>query len=854
MPTQSTNNNTEAKLPTGDIKVFIDAFNKDFDKKLKSLLEIQQNYKNVYADAIKITTPKAGPWPNDPKVVTIGDLFKYTFPDIESDKIVKPPDPTQYSYTDSVGWSKDLKYNKDEKIKTMYDTISRGIRSNKDINAYKALKPGITNPSLWSPGQYYFDVFMTEMLSPYGPLKKPTDANGGANAFGADVISGYSFAKTHGGSVSISFFDPSGEVELSKHRDPVDPKLDYYEFYGVLDSGYSGSGIRYIMSDITRIDINLGDNDTTAPNSFASLQTQYRSGVLSDLLQDPKFNKERGDTEDSPSGSPSTFIGYYEHILLYKAFVQAGDNYKAVVLPLRNPEPEQQAKEPEKVLAKTIEPTAIGEVQFKFNVEKTDTFIVVGGTVSPPPEFIIVPNDGTKYIMDVFNDSDDLGDEYKEGNFAGSEELSAPYDVNIALVDNFSYQDNNNNNNNNNNTTTTPTKAILMGDSLTGCLAPNTKKTEPIGVDGSTNVNNAYWGTGRSCIVFLKSINLQTIDATITHIFISMGTNDTFIELAGASVSKVVSALKSKYPIAKLYIMQGTYGSKNVKDGDKDFYGNVITNIEDRIKKYYAIWQTNGVTILDNPPIYSTVHPAVSTPGIKSAAIAIDKILSTQLTKTDNLTNISPGEQVKHLYDFIQKRVKGGYKYLGTSVYDVSQADLSKLFSITKKYGIPFEWVANLINHESAGTWNPYIRNSIGATGLIQFMTKISNVPQTYAKADGSAPVNTDTLRSMSFNMHLDYVDGFLSRGTKKRLNNNKVKREYTQTDLFMTIFYPAAVGKPDYVFPSGVQKANGGTRMPIDYTKKACSEFSPFPLVPNDLTSYVAKFGNGSIENSNVA
>jgi hypothetical protein len=827
MPTQSTNNNTEAKLPTGDIKVFIDAFNKDFDKKLKSLLEIQQNYKNVYADAIKITTPKVGPWPNDPKVVTIGDLFKYTFPDIESDNIVKPPDPVYgLDNTNYSGWYRDFNSNKDVKIKTMYNTINSGIRLSKNIKNYEELKPGITNPSLWSPGQYYFDVFMFEMLSPYSGLSD--------------------FSKTYGGSVSVSLFDPSGEVEISKHKDPVNPKLDYYQFSDIL------SNMSVDIKNITRIDINLGDNDTTAPNSFASLQTQYRSGVLSDLLQDPKFNRERGDTEDSPSGSPSTFIGYYEHILLYKAFVQAGDNYKAVVLPLRNPEPEQQAKEPEKVLAKTVEPTAIGEVQFKFNVEKTDTFIVVGSTVSPPPEFIIVPNDGTKYIMDVFNDNDDLGDEYKEGNFAGSEELNVPYDVNIALVDNFSYQDNNNNNNNN--TTTTPTKAILMGDSLTGCLAPNTKKTEPIGVDGSTNVNNAYWGTGRSCIVFLKSINLQTIDSTITHIFISMGTNDTFIELAGASVSKVVSALKSKYPIAKLYIMQGTYGSKNVKDGDKDFYGNVITNIEDRIKKYYAIWQTNGVTILDNPPIYSTVHPSVSTPGIKSAAIAIDKILSTQITKTDNLTNISPGEQVKHLYDFIQKRVKRGYKYLGTPVYDVSQADLSKLFSITKKYGIPFEWVANLINHESAGTWNPYIRNSIGATGLIQFMTKISSVVQTYAKADGSAPVNTDTLRSMSFNMHLDYVDGFLSRGTKKRLNNNKVKREYTQTDLFMTIFYPAAVGKPDYVFPSGVQKANGGTRMPIDYTKKACSEFSPFPLVPNDLTSYVAKFGNGSIENSNVA
>jgi len=411
MPTQSTNNNTEAKLPTGDIKVFIDAFNKDFDTKLKSLLELQQNYKNVYADAIKITTPKVGPWPNDPKVVTIGDLFKYTFPDIESDNIVKPPNPTTYSYTDYNGWSKDLIYSKDDKIKTMYSTIKRGITLNKDIKNYKELKPGITNPSLWSPGQYYFDVFMNRMLSPDGPLKEPKDDNGL-----------YDFAKTHGGSVSVSFFDPSGEVEISKHNDPVNPKLDYYQFSDFLING--SNGIKNEMS-ITGIDINLGDNDIIAPDSFASLQTQYRSGVLSDLLQDPKFNKKRGDTEDSPSGSPSTFIGYYEHILLYKAFVQAGDNYKSVVLPLRNPEPEQQAKEPEKVLAKTVEPTAIGEVQFKFNVEKKDTFIVVGGTVSPPLELIIVPNDGNKYIIDtpdVFN-NDDLGDEYSETGFVGNEEL-----------------------------------------------------------------------------------------------------------------------------------------------------------------------------------------------------------------------------------------------------------------------------------------------------------------------------------------------------------------------------------------------------------------------------------------------
>jgi hypothetical protein len=111
-------------------------------------------------------------------------------------------------------------------------------------------------------------------------------------------------------------------------------------------------------------------------------------------------------------------------MLLYKAFIQAGDNYKAVVLPVKNPEDPQPVKEPVAVLAKVLAPTAVGEVQFKFNVEKIDTFIVVGGTVSPPLEFIIVPNDGTQYIIDtpdVFND-DDLGEEYQESDFSGLDE------------------------------------------------------------------------------------------------------------------------------------------------------------------------------------------------------------------------------------------------------------------------------------------------------------------------------------------------------------------------------------------------------------------------------------------------
>jgi lysozyme len=414
--TQSTSTiTTESTAPTGDIKVFVDTFNKDFDLKLKSLLDDQQNYKNVYADAIKITTPKQGSWPNDPKVVTIGDLFKYTFPDIDSDNIITPPSPSSGDYENYTGWLKDLKNNKDEKISKMYSTISNGIRSNKDIKNYQDLKkPGITNPNLWSPGQYYFDIFMYEILSPQGPLKDPKEANGGG------IFSTYDFIKAQGGSVSVSNFDPSGEVDLSKHDKGTDSKLDYYEFYQILDGGYVGSGIKYTTSNITGVSIGLGDQSPDKPVSFTSLKTQYRSGLLIDLDKDPKFNKERGDVEVSTG----QFIGNYEHMLLYKAFIQAGDNYKSVVLPYRNPEvtiiPDSNPP-----LVKVQKPQEVGYI---FNVEKKDSFIIVGGSMSGI-EFTIVPNDGTTYITNEapisnIDDEDELGDEYSEGEFLGIEDTS----------------------------------------------------------------------------------------------------------------------------------------------------------------------------------------------------------------------------------------------------------------------------------------------------------------------------------------------------------------------------------------------------------------------------------------------
>lgn len=203
-------------------------------------------------------------------------------------------------------------------------------------------------------------------------------------------------------------------------------------------------------------------------------------------------------------------------------------------------------------------------------------------------------------------------------------------------------------------------------------------------------------------------------------------------------------------------------------------------------------------------------------------------------------------KSIDTLKKYIDNRKASGHSYRGYPVYSPTQNELKKLGQVADKYGIPFEWLANLINHETAGTWNPAIQNSIGATGLIQF------IPST-ALGYG---VNVNQLAQMSFLQQLDYVDAYLARNLKRVLDENgKVPKTFNQTDLFMTIFYPVAVGDSSKVFPQYVQDANSGIRTPQDYTFRALRN-PPFPLenYPSSFKEYLERYGDttGSLLNPN--
>ena len=194
-------------------------------------------------------------------------------------------------------------------------------------------------------------------------------------------------------------------------------------------------------------------------------------------------------------------------------------------------------------------------------------------------------------------------------------------------------------------------------------------------------------------------------------------------------------------------------------------------------------------------------------------------------------------DSINIAYNYIQGLRSSGHTYNGYGVYNVTKDDLKALFDISDKYGIPGEWMVNLMNFESGRTFNPAIQNSIGATGTIQFM------PST-ARGLGTT---TDALKKMTFKQQLSYVDRYLYDNLRSHLTiNGKIPSNFTQADLYMTIFYPAAIGRPDYVFPASVQSANAGIAKPSDYANKALAvAVFPLSMIPYSLAEFNKKYGN---------
>ena len=105
-------------------------------------------------------------------------------------------------------------------------------------------------------------------------------------------------------------------------------------------------------------------------------------------------------------------------------------------------------------------------------------------------------------------------------------------------------------------------------------------------------------------------------------------------------------------------------------------------------------------------------------------------------------------------------------------------AFISKVIAISQKLGIEPEWLMQVFVNES-GVNHQAVNSVSGATGLIQFM------PDTAT----SLGTSVAALKAMTNVQQLDYVYKYLSPYAG-RINS--------YIDLYFTVFFPLAIGKPD--------------------------------------------------------
>lgn len=104
-------------------------------------------------------------------------------------------------------------------------------------------------------------------------------------------------------------------------------------------------------------------------------------------------------------------------------------------------------------------------------------------------------------------------------------------------------------------------------------------------------------------------------------------------------------------------------------------------------------------------------------------------------------------------------------------------------------------FLADLINYETAGTWSPAIQNpNSSATGLIQFIESTAGrLGTTTAALAGMTAV-----QQMAF-VHIYFDAVYQTHGPLS-----------AESDLYMAVFYPAAIGKGlDYAFGAAVTAVN---------------------------------------------
>ena len=162
-----------------------------------------------------------------------------------------------------------------------------------------------------------------------------------------------------------------------------------------------------------------------------------------------------------------------------------------------------------------------------------------------------------------------------------------------------------------NNTITKGSKNYIIGDSQTPFIDRNSIKASRISEKGGMS---SLWEGGKGLSWLKSAVQSYPVSPNVNSIIINIGTNGGFNPKD--DVSGLVSAIKEKFPNAKILAVQGSWG----------WGGNVnVTN--EKVKKYYDKFRNLGVLVLSTA-IGKVKDPHGNLPIYSEIGAEIDSVLS----------------------------------------------------------------------------------------------------------------------------------------------------------------------------------------------------------------------------------
>ncbi len=151
-------------------------------------------------------------------------------------------------------------------------------------------------------------------------------------------------------------------------------------------------------------------------------------------------------------------------------------------------------------------------------------------------------------------------------------------------------------------------KNYIIGDSQTPFIDMNSSKASRI--NNKSGVES-LWKSGMGLSWLKTAVEQYPVSKDVNAIIINIGTNDGFN--LKDDVTGLVGAVRKKFPNAKLFAVQGSWG-----------WGNNSKISEEKVRAYYSKFENVGVTLI-YPPIGKVKDPHGNLPIYKEIGKEIDK-------------------------------------------------------------------------------------------------------------------------------------------------------------------------------------------------------------------------------------